>query len=223
MGGGTLLKRRRYMSSKDKCPYQRIDYLEVNEASDGQPYIETGYIPTGNDIDISAKYMFLGYSNGSNYLAWYRAYSGESYECFRLMRRMASNSLMFYPGTIAAGGHIYVDQLASVEPGTIVDFEILATRQLSRFNGIEWKFNPGTKGEPNFSQLVIFADLRTGPHGNGVTYARCYNFRLEKAGVPVLDLIPVRVGSEGYMYNRINGQLLGNSGSGKFILGPDIP
>lgn len=36
------------------------------------------------------------------------------------------------------------------------------------------------------------------------------------------DLIPVRVGTTGYMYDKISGQLLGNAGTGEFILGPDI-
>ena len=39
---------------------------------------------------------------------------------------------------------------------------------------------------------------------------------------PVLDLIPVRVGSVGYMYDRVSGRLFGNDGTGVFVLGPDL-
>ena len=38
----------------------------------------------------------------------------------------------------------------------------------------------------------------------------------------VLDLIPVRVGNVGYMFDRVSGQLFGNSGTGSFVLGPDV-
>lgn len=38
----------------------------------------------------------------------------------------------------------------------------------------------------------------------------------------VLDLIPVRVGSVGYMYDRVSGTLFGNVGSGDFVVGPDV-
>ena len=38
----------------------------------------------------------------------------------------------------------------------------------------------------------------------------------------VLDLIPVRVGSVGYMYDRVSGTLFGNIGTGDFIVGPDV-
>lgn len=41
-------------------------------------------------------------------------------------------------------------------------------------------------------------------------------------GTTVLDLIPVRVGQVGYMYDKISGQLIGNAGTGSFILGPDV-
>lgn len=37
----------------------------------------------------------------------------------------------------------------------------------------------------------------------------------------LIDMIPVRVGTTGYMYDKISGQLFGNSGTGDFILGPD--
>lgn len=41
-------------------------------------------------------------------------------------------------------------------------------------------------------------------------------------GTTTLDLIPVRVGTVGYMYDKISGQLIGNAGTGSFILGPDV-
>ena len=37
----------------------------------------------------------------------------------------------------------------------------------------------------------------------------------------LLDIIPVRVGDVGYLYDRVSGQLFGNSGTGEFIVGPD--
>lgn len=38
----------------------------------------------------------------------------------------------------------------------------------------------------------------------------------------LINMIPVRVGNVGYMYDRVSGQLFGNKGTGNFILGPDI-
>lgn len=37
----------------------------------------------------------------------------------------------------------------------------------------------------------------------------------------ICDLIPVRVGTTGYMYDKVSGALFGNNGTGAFIVGPD--
>lgn len=51
---------------------------------------------------------------------------------------------------------------------------------------------------------------------------RLYWFNAKHAdGSPVCDLIPVRKGSTGYLYDRVSGRLYGNAGTGSFILGPD--
>ncbi|MBQ1429500.1 MAG: hypothetical protein IIZ06_07510 [Kiritimatiellae bacterium] len=38
----------------------------------------------------------------------------------------------------------------------------------------------------------------------------------------LFDAIPVRVGSVGYLYDRVSGALFGNAGTGDFVIGPDI-
>lgn len=41
-------------------------------------------------------------------------------------------------------------------------------------------------------------------------------------GILIRDLIPVRKGNIGYMYDRVSGQLFGNQGTGEFVLGDDL-
>ena len=55
---------------------------------------------------------------------------------------------------------------------------------------------------------------------------RLKSFKVSEDDVAILDLVPVRftnsIGvSEGAMYDRVSGQLFGNSGTGEFIIGPD--
>ena len=40
--------------------------------------------------------------------------------------------------------------------------------------------------------------------------------------IQVCDLIPVRKGTTGYMYDKVSGTLYGNDGTGDFVLGNDI-
>ena len=47
----------------------------------------------------------------------------------------------------------------------------------------------------------------------------CY---INHKGVRIYDMIAVRIGTAGYMYDTVSGELFGNVGSGTFILGPDI-
>ena len=53
------------------------------------------------------------------------------------------------------------------------------------------------------------------------SYANLYYTKIYDNDTLVRDLIPVRVGNVGYMYDKVSGKLFGNSGTGKFILGPD--
>lgn len=56
---------------------------------------------------------------------------------------------------------------------------------------------------------------------NSPSKGKIRSFYIIRGGVKVVDLIPVRVGSVGYMYDKVGGQLYGNLGSGSFTLGPD--
>lgn len=62
------------------------------------------------------------------------------------------------------------------------------------------------------SNNIIPADKGTG---------KIYRLSISKNNALVRDLIPVRVGTTGYMYDKVSGHLFGNSGTGDFVLGPD--
>lgn len=51
-----------------------------------------------------------------------------------------------------------------------------------------------------------------------VRFAKFY----DSSGSLVLNLIPVRCGTVGYMYDRVSGTLLGNDGTGDFVVGADV-
>lgn len=52
-------------------------------------------------------------------------------------------------------------------------------------------------------------------------HAKVRHFAIYKDGINVRDLIPVRKGNTGYMYDKVSGRLFGNQGTGQFIIGPD--
>ena len=54
-----------------------------------------------------------------------------------------------------------------------------------------------------------------------VANGRLYYFKYWRNDVLIRDMIPVRVGSIGYMYDKVSGHLFGNSGTASFTLGND--
>lgn len=50
---------------------------------------------------------------------------------------------------------------------------------------------------------------------------KCRYLKILDGETVVRDYVPVRVGQTGYLFDRVSGQLFGNSGTGSFTLGPD--
>lgn len=68
--------------------------------------------------------------------------------------------------------------------------------------------------------MKLFAFDHNGVVGCGVV--RIKFLKLFDGADLVRDFIPVRCGTTGYMYDKVSGELFDNSGTGDFILGPDV-
>lgn len=193
---------------------QEVEYLEVSEESEGYPYIVTNYIPTGDDIKVETTFTFLGYNDNSAYTAWFSAYTSENSELYRIIRYNTSNDGVL----IHNGGEATSLYLFSVLKGTT--YNIVLDGNKGNINGT--KFNiPQIYTKPNINPFNIFSKGNAN-YPTRAVYGRFYFFKVSKADKVVLDLIPVRVGNEGFMYDKVSGKLYGNSGDGRFILGPDV-
>lgn len=82
----------------------------------------------------------------------------------------------------------------------------------------------------NDSQTAITPDYPLAFFGRnieGVVTASKGSFKFVSArfvksdGTVKVDIVPVRKGGIGYLYDKVSGQLFGNAGTGEFILGPD--
>ena len=71
--------------------------------------------------------------------------------------------------------------------------------------------------------MLIFANRSAGSGSISIfSFVRIYNFKYTNPiGTPIFDMIPVRVGSLGFMYDKVSGSFLGNEGTGAFVIGPD--
>lgn len=202
--------RRRYMGG-DIQGMVPIEYLEAN-AESGVAWIDTGFVPTGQDIDIYFDFTFLGYSV-INYTAWFGA--NNLYNTVNQYSVQAFGSTMNRCSFKMNGTSRLEFGASEVEKR--YNFTLLHSGEYT-INEKSGTYNP-IAGEENTRSLRIFTAIDSTPR---YTYGRLHSFRLDKDAIPVLDLIPVRIEDTGYMFDRVSGQLFGNSGTGRFVLGPDL-
>lgn len=97
--------------------------------------------------------------------------------------------------------------------GTEVSFELSTTEKV--VNGVHTSIS-----RPLNAAITAFRIF--GGYKNTNKYPiRIKSFYIKKENDTLYDLIPIRIGQVGYMYDKVSGQLFGNAGTGDFILGPD--
>ena len=68
----------------------------------------------------------------------------------------------------------------------------------------------------NYTMNIFKHSTNSSPRQAKIYYCKIFN-----SNGLVFDGIPVRKNGVGYMYDKVSGQLFGNSGTGDFVLGPD--
>lgn len=194
------------MMVKNRDYDAEVEYLE----STGTQWIDTGVVYQNNyNIDCNfacsvtgtaSRFIFGVYGSGFNRQVAASTYSNWS---------TASAGLYLYKGSLHTG-------VANNAVNNV------------RLRGMQWNYNgtdydsPWTFNATEGLTMYLFAGNYVGTASYFFT-GRIYSFKIWDAnGVLVRDYIPVRVGTVGYLYDRVSGQLYGNAGTGAFIVGPDI-
>ena len=184
-------------------PYDaEVEYIQ----SDGTQYIDTGIAPGNNEIEWEFSFDNTRPSSGSDGLFGSRqtttAYTSGSYNIF-------AQSTNLRLDCTSRGSAVYVNPQNPV----LLQFDSAYTT----VNGTQC-YN-GTKGQCDYP-ICIFA-INTGgtvTSSGSRAKGKIYYCKIWKSGVLVRDLIPVRVGTAGYLYDSVSAALFG---SGDFSVGPD--
>jgi len=187
-------------------PYdEEVEWLK----SSGGSFIITNHIPTNIDI-IHVDYLLNEYDPGNVIIFSSRNGAWDSYPNHWLFLK-ASDLYQIWAFTTF--------QTTSV----ILSHHVKTTVTLNLYDKII-SFSGGSYGSEQISvgtedqnQNPIFL-FGINQNSRQVTI---YNYSAIRNGKLVVDMIPVRIGTVGYMYDRVSGKLFGNSGTGEFILGPD--
>lgn len=198
------LRRRGFIAGMGgaSLPYDaEIEYLESN----GNQYIETGIIP---DADTGMSIHVVNSNTNTAFMAGLRNSSGNTRW-----------------GFVYDGGYY-------VEYNTDNHLSIRGVEASVQLNWLnDGKGRGITQSEqkeinlPSLSFVPLFNIRLFGAAGmTGQIYSwsgKMTMAKISQGSRVIMDLIPVRVGQTGYMYDKVSGQLFGNDGTGDFTLGND--
>ena len=201
---GTLLNRRRYMGGVADEPLPqgavRIEYLEKESGKNSRINLGTNAdavfeITAQATTTLSTSMILLGRNSGGGGGTWFGVPPNVN-GCWGL----TSNS----------GGYSNVSSLNKTD--ITVDFTtnpVVGTIGSSTFSR--------AKGSGNSNWYVFCA-------GNNNAYpftGRIYALKVYIGGELALDLIPCRIESVGYLYDKVSKTFFANAGTNAFVLGPD--
>lgn len=196
-------------------PYDaEVEYLE----STGTQYIDTGIKPAVGDV-VGCSFL-LGNTPKSNYAVLF----GCSWMTDGVLPAVwVKSTLKLY--AVYCGGSFEGSTNAYVAGDILNITTTLGSSNLQTV--INSDQITKSKGSADFPNITYHLFCTTKADGSAPYYAatsgtRCYSFSIQKNNAKILDLIPVRVGQVGYMYDRVTRKLFGNQGEGSFVLGPDV-
>lgn len=181
-----------------QAPYDaEVEYLQ----SDGSSYIDTGV----NIRAIVHAIMTITFPEIPTGLSRSPAIYGAYWDA---SPRVPRNQL-----TLNTSGKWTVVQNTSVSG---------ATSGAAAVAGIDYNLDIANKAAQSSDRtMYVMARNNDGGNYNICDFMRLKSLRMTSAGVTVLDCIPVRVGTVGYLYDSVGSRLIGNAGGGAFIVGPD--
>lgn len=190
-----------------------IEYLQ----STGMQYIDTG-IYAVNDIVVEGSVIIADYTPNLPARGWViigTDYTGSGYT-FVIRQPNRESSVILHA---MFGGWWTSNPLSgSLDAGVVTTFRFERATKKFFVNG-----KPITTSNPSdFSQHKILIGKNMNQDFAETPSLKISSIKLYIGDNLVRDYIPVRVGSVGYMYDRVSGQLFGNSGTGAFVLGADL-
>lgn len=202
---GTI--RRRGLMSGDTLPYDsKVEFLK----SEGNAYINLDIIP---DKDTGVSCLVTMNSNADTYILGLRNDGGNTRWC------IGYSAAGFYYGY---GGYTQASGITQTREEVLAELNWLNS-------GVFYTEHSPYKKTTTLSSLSFIPTYAIRLFGNsGIQstyshpYCSLYFVKISQGNSIVADLIPVRVGDVGYMYDKISKKLFGNVGSGSFIIGNDL-
>lgn len=201
--------RRRLMMVGKALPYDaEVEYIESN----GTQYIDTGFYPNQNTRTILD--MSLITTLGAGGKAMWGCRTGNFVNQFYFMPVVNKNKSRW------SFGNKSQETLYSLTRSGRYIFD--ADKNVLNISGEGTRaYSVTTSAFSCDYSFAIFAinSVEVGLYPGTLRLHGCQIF---DNGTLVKDYIPVRVGNVGYLYDKVSETLIGNAGTGNFIIGNDV-
>lgn len=208
----------------DKLVYQNkpydseVEYLE----STGTQYIDTGIVIDSTNYSIVSKAMLLNNRSSLCFVRWTPA---PTYCTFGLYIGGTQNITYYYGNyktlhyinNIPLSSHVNKERIYRLNEDSKLIIEDPVNGIITQINAVM-----DESVMSNSYSLYLFSANSNGILSETQNGIRVYSFTVKRNDNIVADFIPVRIGTNGYMYDKVSGQLFGNKGMGDFVLGPDV-
>lgn len=189
-------------NGRARLPYDaEVEYLQ----SSGTQWLDSGILPD-NSTDMSIDCMSLA-SGGYNAIG---EWNGATNSCYAIFM---------------SGAYGYVQAVVNGQDSRIsargtTTYNTRHVLRLDKGNLLIDNVNRG-RITPALAPVANYTIWIGAINNLAKQSGRIYGATILKGGVLVRDLIPVRVGTTGEMYDKVSGQLFASAGTGSFTSGPD--
>ena len=192
-------------STPPPTPYDaEIEYLK----SDSSAYIDTG-IGGDQDLTIELKYRDSTYVANGYVMGNVGASTSNMWRVIRSDRSQ-----------IAINTNNLVGNVKKFSVARNIDISVIMSKTSITVNG-STVTPTAPSASTNNNNIVLFNSSLASPVSRDIGLM-IYYCKIYLGSTLLRDFIPVRVGTTGYMYDNVSGQLFGNVGTGSFVLGNDI-
>lgn len=199
------------MSGSTSLPFD--SFVQWLEAPSVQSYIDTE-VPGQSGLEIGITFEFF---TPAQYAPIFGNYIDETHNCCRVIIANTVGNSFYYNNNNRASAPENFFANANSRMQLYIG-STFANYSVSR----NYTNTPTNAGTENQSHIALFQ--RSASNLSSICgTARCYLFWIRKNGEYLRYMMPVRVGTTGYMYDGVSGRLFGSIGTDDFNIGVDVP
>lgn len=205
----------------DTLPYDyEVEYLQgTGIGSNPGAYLYFPDIHLTSDDTITAEVTLTESTTDWSQCMWCsRREATTSYPSFTLFKLSTGNVFRF-DYNLSANTTTY-------SPVPMRKMTIKAEKNVFKVDGTTVFTATYASGKQGLHGLSIFASYAGNATAvtswNNYGNYKLHSFKVERGGEAILDLIPVAKSYIGYMYDRVSGKMIGNAGTGRFLVGPRV-